>query len=141
MLNHCLSSNISLFGVQMWRNFGNYNGKTWRHLRLYDVTSQTVIYRVINHSFLFFLYIGMCPRYVRISFWSVSFILYTNAIVVLCSFLNKICLNQRLVSLKQSTLIRIQTHTFHQSFINALKYTKCIHKINMKIRVPPWHDQ
>ena len=30
-----------------------------------------------------------------LSFWSVSFILYVNAILVLCSFLNKICLNQK----------------------------------------------
>ena len=29
-----------------------------------------------------------------LSFWSVSFTLYVNAILVLCSFVNKICLNQ-----------------------------------------------
>ena len=42
--------------------------------------------------------------------------------------------------LMQKTRIHIQPHTMHHSS-TSYKYTRDIHKANVKIGVPPWHGQ
>ena len=58
-------------------------------------------------------------------FWSVSSILYANAIVVLCSFLNKICLNQNTLEFSLGRRGLFYKHWTFLAQAHFLGFTKC----------------